>query len=99
MKRTVYILAGNRKEFNKFVSDRRMIDIWYVNYIYIESAITLRGVDNITGYYVGSYKERPDYEEIRLEINLRKMREKLNKPNPFISGVWNFNEPLPPVRY
>jgi hypothetical protein len=67
-----FVVAGNRHEYNHH------IDKMGYNpneYVYVSDPIQLRGVENIEGFYLGSYKNRLDIEEIQQII----FRSKVHK--------------------
>lgn len=62
-----YIIAGNYNEYKYFI-DRKKFDPQ--EYIYVNNADTLRGLYNIHGYYVGSWRKRQDIDIIKMNIEL-----------------------------
>jgi hypothetical protein len=64
---TKYIIAGNIKEYDDFITKRNLSKL---NYVFVYSADNLRGLNNIHGFYVGSWRERKDIEEIKSLIEL-----------------------------
>lgn len=69
----LFIVAGNRDEFDDFVIRKRMRGCDY-DFRYVFSADVLRGLSTIRGFYVGSYQERPDWSEIDTVIKVIKSR-------------------------
>ena len=69
-----YIVAGNRQEFDVYC--RRKFDecvsveprMKPLNYVYIDSADRLRGLSEVHGFKIGTYKQRPDINEIERMI-------------------------------
>jgi len=73
-----YIVSGNRVEFEEYC--RRKFDENVAlgtkpkSYVYVESADRLRGMNVVHGFFIGTYKQRPDIAEIKeriLVINTR----------------------------
>lgn len=81
---TIHIVAGNIAEFKyitkkkwdqyneQWVSDTREM---YPNYVYVHNTDALRGLDEIKGFYYGSYEQRKDIEEIKIAIKLIKLKK------------------------
>jgi hypothetical protein len=69
----LYIVAGNRQEFDDFVIRKRMMGHSY-DFRYVWSREVIVGLSIIRGFYVGSYKEREDWPEIELAIRIIKSR-------------------------
>ena len=69
-----YIVSGNRREFERYcakkfdecvsVEPRRRPP----NYVYVDSADRLRGLSEVHGFKIGTYKQRPDINEIERMI-------------------------------
>lgn len=64
---TKYIIAGTKKEYDDFITKRNLSKL---NYVFVDSANVLRGLKDIHGFYVGSWRERKDIEEIKLSIEI-----------------------------
>lgn len=72
----IYIVSGTYEEYKNWV--RKNIDRLYKennslslsNFIFVSNADMLRGHREVHGYYTGSYKNRPDIEEIRESIRI-----------------------------
>ena len=61
----LYVIAGNKKEFNDFVlksveTDRHR----YTNFVWVGSAEAFIGVQNPNGICIGTWKDRRDMNEI-----------------------------------
>ena len=72
----IYVVSGTYAEYRNYV--RRKInsgDIRY--YVWVKDVITLFGVDNIKGVFIGSYKDRLDINIIVTRINT--IRNRNNK--------------------
>jgi len=65
--KTKYIIAGSFAEYNSFLKHKGYDSNVY---IFVNTADTLRGLKDIHGYYVGSWKLRKDIEDIKLNIEL-----------------------------
>ena len=63
----LFIIAGNREEFDNYVIRKRMMGHNY-DFRYVYDADMLRGLQRIRGFYVGSYQERIDWPEIDIVI-------------------------------
>ncbi len=69
----LFIIAGNREEFDNYVIRKRMMGHNY-DFQYVYDADMLRGLQRIRGFYVGSYQERNDWPEIDIVIKTIKAR-------------------------
>ena len=63
----LFIIAGNREEFDNYVIRKRMMGHNY-DFRYVYDADMLRGLQRIRGFYVGSYQQRIDWPEIYIVI-------------------------------
>lgn len=79
----IFIVAGTVEEFVEY--NRKKSVEWLQNttdtelnyftqYQYVSNVNQLRGIEDITGYFIGSYASRPDIEEIKLVIAMLKNR-------------------------
>ena len=68
-----YIVAGTRKEFEDFVIRKNMMGLYY-NWKYVWDADSIRGLNKIRGFYVGTYEEREDWPQIEVAIQTIKAR-------------------------
>lgn len=88
----IYIVAGNRDEFDSYVERKReeaisQNDIFYSQkYCYVGSEIVLRGLTECHGYFIGSYASRKDLQAIRDQILIINSRSKIYGKH--ITGVW-----------
>jgi len=77
----VYIVAGNYEEFKAYVRKHDPIDdivTWNtLRYVYVHDRMTIMGLVEINGFYIGTWRERPDIEEIQQVIAHIKQRTKL----------------------
>ena len=77
----IYIVAGNMSEFRSYV-DRKLRERWnrgdtsctMSDYVMVHSAERLRGLVKIKGFYIGTYEQRSDINEIRQQIAIIKSR-------------------------
>lgn len=101
-KDTIWIVAGNRQEFDSYVSRKINQKIQLLSpaqlrspilteYKFVFIADQLRGLNDIKGFYIGSYKSRPDIDEIRDAIAVIKSRSvlKASTPLPDIDEIRN----------
>lgn len=66
-----YVIAGNKQEYEAYIQKKGYSDS---EYMYVDDASVLEGKHNVHGYYVGSWREREDIEDIKATIvacNLR----------------------------
>jgi hypothetical protein len=73
-----YIVAGNRDQFDNFVIRKRMLGFNY-DFRYVWNADVLRGLTKIRGFYVGDYENHPEWPNIKVMIQIIKMKEKGNQ--------------------
>jgi hypothetical protein len=69
----LFIIAGNREEFDNYVIRKRMMG-HNCDFRYVYGVDMLRGLQRIRGFYVGSYQERNDWPEIDFVIKTIKAR-------------------------
>lgn len=67
MKEVIWIVAGNYHEFNQYYHKKRKSGD-FKDYRYVVNANILRGLEDIKGFYIGTYKQRPDLKEIQERI-------------------------------
>ena len=67
-----FVVAGTRHEYNHHIDKMRYNPD---EYVYVSDPIQLRGRTDIEGFYIGSYENRPDIEEIKQTI----FRSKVHK--------------------
>jgi hypothetical protein len=70
----LFVIAGNYEEFQDFVINKRMKGFSY-DFVYISNRDMLRGLSTIRGFYIGTYRNRPDWPEIRDAIAIIKVEE------------------------
>ena len=66
----IYIVSGTYEEYKNWVSKNIDQD----NSVFVSNADMLRGHREVHGYYTGSYKNRPDIEQIRENIRIANSR-------------------------
>jgi len=70
----LFVVAGNYEEFQDFVIKKRMKGFSY-DFVYVSNRDTIRGLDTIRGFYIGTYRQREDWAEIRDAIAIIKAKE------------------------
>ena len=70
----LFVVAGNYQEFQDFVIRKRMKGFTY-DFVYVSSADMLKGMSTIRGFYIGTYRQREDWSEIRDWIAIIKVKE------------------------
>jgi len=70
----LFVVAGNYAEFQDFVIRKRMKGFSY-DFVYVSDRDTVRGLDTIRGFYIGTYRDRLDWPEIRDAIAIIKAKE------------------------
>jgi hypothetical protein len=70
----LFVVAGNYQEFEDFVIRKRMKGFTY-DFVYVSNAKMLRGMTTIRGFYIGTYRDRSDWPEIRDAIAIIKAKE------------------------
>jgi len=70
----LFVVAGNYQEFQDFVIRKRMKGFTY-DFVYVSGAEMLRGMTTIRGFYIGTYRDRSDWPEIRDAIAIIKVKE------------------------
>ena len=64
-----YIVAGNYNQYVEWVN-RKGLDPRV--YVYVHNAEKLRGIQNISGFFIGTFRNRTDIEDIKFAILLSK---------------------------
>ena len=70
----LFVVAGNYAEFQDFVIKKRIKGFTY-DFVYVSSAEMLKGMSTIRGFYIGTYRQREDWSEIRDWIAIIKVKE------------------------
>ena len=75
----IYIVAGNYKEYTDYVCRNRDKD---ERYTYVQDVDYIRGLNEIKGFYIGTYYSRPDIEAIKEYISIIKSHKRIKKDPP-----------------
>jgi hypothetical protein len=67
-----YIVAGTYEQYRQFLYNHK--DDINIEYIYVQSAMQLRGLSNIEGFLIGTYHKRPDIVAIMDTIRIIKSK-------------------------
>lgn len=70
----LFVVAGNYQEFQDFVIRKRMKGFSY-DFVYVSKPEMLRGMTTIRGFYIGTYRDREDWPQIRDMIAIIKVKE------------------------
>lgn len=73
----LFVVAGNYQEFQDFVIRKRMKGFSY-DFVYVSSPEMLQGMTAINGFYIGTYREREDWPQMRDEISIIKMKSEVS---------------------
>ena len=76
----IYIVSGTYDEFLDY-RNRKILECTEPSvpeYVYVSDVTRIYGLDEIEGYYIGSYEQRKDINDIRWRITKIKSRNKLN---------------------
>jgi len=73
MKETIWIVAGNFHEFREYYHKKRKSGD-FKDYRYVVNVNILRGLEDIKGFYIGTYKQRTDLKEIQEQILICKRK-------------------------
>lgn len=80
----IYIVAGNHNEFDNY--RRKKMNEYYngvgsspgpsnpPEYRYVHSIGAIRGITEIKGYYIGTWRNRADIDEVKAMITIIKSR-------------------------
>lgn len=69
-----FVVAGN---YEQYLNHIRKMGYNPREYVYVSDAMQLRGRVNIEGFYIGTWQDRPDIEDIKLTIAISKEQSKL----------------------
>ena len=94
----IWIVAGNMQEFDAYILRhlQRKSRTTLTEYKFVFSTDQLRGLDNIKGFYIGSYKSRPDIDEIRNVIAVIKSQSVLKastlliRSSALLSSIYSY---------
>lgn len=73
---TKFVVAGSWAQYMNHIADMKYDP---KEYVYVSDPIQLRGRSEIEGFYIGSYEQRPDIDQIREIIAQIKARNKIYK--------------------
>jgi hypothetical protein len=68
-----FVVAGNVREYNQHI---HKMGYNKNEYVFVSDVIQLRGLETIEGFYLGTYKDRPDLNQINSLIQIIKHRNK-----------------------
>ena len=78
MNQKIFIIAGTYDQYRSWIKDMRNIDRIYQadpsrsislsNFVYVSGPDQFRGHNEVHGYFVGTYRDRPDIRDIVREI-------------------------------
>ena len=96
-----HVIAGNVFEFDRFIK-KKSAEMWnegntsisLSDFVYVSSVDTLKGLSEIQGFYVGTWKNRSDVMEIQLQVHI--IKEKM-KQNEILSKIQDAIVQFPPV--
>lgn len=71
---TIFIVAGTRAEYTAWVERN---GYKYTETQYVQTAQSLKGLENIRGFYIGTYAKRPDIQDIMSVIAASKRHQKI----------------------
>jgi hypothetical protein len=89
----IYIVSGTyeqykqyrAKKFEEFLELPPTQDFKeFPDYVYVQHPENLKGVSNPKGFYIGTYKERPDIGHIQLLVCMAKKHDPLPNPTKII---------------
>lgn len=89
MKQKYIVVCGTREEFNKFIREKALEmfgagndSISLSDFIYA-SGDNLRGISNPRGFFIGTWRERPDAPNILLSLRMAS-----HTPNLVLEKLW-----------
>jgi hypothetical protein len=62
-----FVVAGNYGQYKYWLSQKGYMAH---EYIYVSDVNMMRGIENPTGFFVGTYEQRPDIDEIKMQIRI-----------------------------
>ena len=71
-----FVVAGNLREYNQHI---HKMGYNKNEYAFVSDVIQLCGLETIEGFYLGSYKDRPDLNRINELIQIIKHKSKVHK--------------------
>jgi hypothetical protein len=75
MQEKYYVIAGNAQQATDFIK-RKATEMWHdgytsialSNFVYVSSVLTLRGIRNPHGFFIGTWRDRRDIHEILYQL-------------------------------
>jgi hypothetical protein len=82
-RKKIFIVAGNVQEFEAYKAKKLVewteyggeLEGYFPEYVCVHNGWQLKGLNEIEGYYIGSYKNRPDLDEVLWCIKAIKGRQ------------------------
>ena len=71
---TKFVVAGNYEQYRNHIRKMRYD---HKEYVYVSDVRQLRGREKIEGFYIGTWQDRPDIDEIKMTIAVIKERSKV----------------------
>lgn len=68
MSELIHYVAGSFAEYNEYRKRKSKAGVDVSNWRYVSKVTDLRGLTEVKGFYIGSFEERDDIEEIRIII-------------------------------
>lgn len=70
-----FIVAGNFREYEKFVNRKleEFPNLGSWNFKFVRDSHSILGVDRISGFYVGTFRNRPDIIQLQNLIKSRRI--------------------------
>lgn len=104
MSKRIYVVAGNYDQFKAYRNKKfkEWSDYWaktspdmtpavkFPDYVYVQHIDQLMGLSDIDGFFIGTYKDREDYEAIKQQIEIIKYKKE-NNYQVYINGVIQYN--------
>jgi hypothetical protein len=75
---TKFVVAGTFEQYRNHI---KKMSYNPNEYVYVSDAMQLRGRVNLEGFYIGTWQDRPDIEDIKLAITISKQQSKLYTTN------------------
>jgi len=88
-----YIVAGNYNEYQAYVKRKTRDQVYYK---YVSGVDRIRGLSEIDGYYIGTFYQRPDIEDIKVAITTIKSKQKIDEIKPL---KYEWKDPGPAVGF
>lgn len=74
-----YVIAGTRQEFEAYILSKSMLlfaagetSISLSHFVYVSCPEILRGVENPKGWFIGSFRQRKDIDDIIIALLISK---------------------------